>query len=34
MRDVSVVFIFAGCHPDELLEPKRFGYWLAFAADY
>jgi len=33
MRDVSVVFIFAGCPPSELLELRRFGYLLASTAD-
>jgi len=33
MRDVSVVFIFAECPPDELLELKRFGYLLASTAE-
>jgi len=33
MRDVSVVFIFAGCPPGELLELRRFGYLLASTAD-
>jgi len=33
MCDVSVVFIFAGCPPEELLELKRFGYLLASTAD-
>jgi len=33
MHDVSVVFIFAGCPPGELLELRRFGYRLASAAD-
>jgi len=30
---MSVVFIFAGCPPGELLELKRFGYQLASTAD-
>jgi len=30
---VSVVFIFAGCPPEELLELRRFGYSLASTAD-
>jgi len=30
---VSVVFIFTGCPPGELLELKRFGYLLASTAD-
>jgi len=30
---MSVVFIFAGCPPDELLELKRFGYLLASTVD-
>jgi len=33
MRDVSVVFIFAGCPPSELLELRRLGYLLASTAD-
>jgi len=33
MRVVSAVFIFAECPPDELLELKRLGYWLASTAD-
>jgi len=30
---VSVVFIFAGCPPEELHKLKRFGYLLASTAD-
>jgi len=30
---VSVVFIFAGCPPGELLELKRLGYLIASTAD-
>jgi len=30
---MSVVFIFAGCPPDELLELRRLGYLLASTAD-
>jgi len=33
MRHVSVVFIFAGRPPGELLELRRFGYSLASTAD-
>jgi len=33
MRDMSVVFIFAGCPPGELLELRRLGYRLASTAD-
>ncbi|ABO08186.1 hypothetical protein [Pyrobaculum calidifontis] len=33
MRDASVVFIFAGCPPEELLELRRFGYLLVSTAD-
>jgi len=33
MRDVFVVFIFAGCPPDKLLELRRFGYLLASTAE-
>jgi len=31
---MSVVFIFAGCPPEELLELRRFGYLLLLMADY
>jgi len=30
---MSVVFIFAGCPPSELLELKRFGYLIASTTD-
>ena len=30
---MSVVFIFAGCPPEELLELRRFGYLLVSTAD-